>query len=166
MMALLNTTCPVCGAPHARKLSAIHAEGLSTVQTDINTVGTYNTIGRQKVTTKGTATGVQQTQASKDAAPPVVPGLVTKGAVIRGVMTIIGIALCATGFFSDSTAIAILGIVTIGGSFAVSAAATEEELANHRQATKHSQAALDAWADTFQCSACNHRFVAAMDKAA
>jgi hypothetical protein len=143
MMALLNTTCPVCGAPHARKLSAIHAEGLSTVQTDINTVGTYNTIGRQKVTTKG-----------------------TKGAVIRGVMTIIGIALCATGFFSDSTAIAILGIVTIGGSFAVSAAATEEELANHRQATKHSQAALDAWADTFQCSACNHRFVAAMDKAA
>jgi rubredoxin len=158
-MATIDTTCPQCGAPHAKKLSLIHQEGFSTVQTDINTVGTFNTVGRQKIKTTGTATGVQQTQASKNAAPPEVPGIVTRGEVIRGVVIIVGIILCVTGFFSDSVTVAILGASAIVFSFGVPVAATGEELANHRQATKHSQAARDAWEKTFKCSSCGHKFV-------
>jgi hypothetical protein len=122
-------------------------------------VGTLNTIGRQKIKTTGTATAVQQTQASKDAAPPVVPGMVTQGEVIRGVVMIVGMILCVVGFFNDSIIVAVLGAAAILFSFCVPVAATGEELANHRQATKHSQAARDAWEKTFKCSSCGHKFV-------
>lgn len=158
-MALLNTTCPQCGAPHARKLSVIHAEGLSTVQTDINTVGTYNTIGRQKVTTKGSSTGVQQTQASKDATCPVVPEPFTRGLMFKIITIVTGIILCVGGFFNDSTPIAMLGVVAIIVAFIIPDTATPEEMLKHNEETKHLRAAKDAWAKTFQCGSCNHRFV-------
>lgn len=158
-MAQLNTSCPVCGAPHARKLSVIHSEGFSTVQTDINTVGTFNTIGRQKIKTKGTATGIQQTQASKDAAPPVVPELMTTGTKIRAAVICLGIIMCAGGFLNDSTAVAICGVFVILGAFAVPTKATEAEQQDYDDRTRHLRVARDAWSDTFQCGACRHRFV-------
>lgn len=160
-MAQLNTTCPKCGAPHARKLSVIHAEGLSSVQTNIETVGTFNTIGRQQIKTKGTASGTQQTQASKDAAPPEVPEPTTLGLMIRIGGMLSGMALCIGGFFTDSTAVAVIGMAAIVGSFFVPTAPTEKEQREHDEATKHLRAAKEAWANTFQCSACGERFVAA-----
>lgn len=158
-MALLNTTCPQCGTPHARKLSVIHAEGLSTVQTDINTVGTFNTIGRQKITTKGSSTGVQQTQASKDAAPPVVPEPLTLGMKFRLSAVVVGIIMCVAGFTNDSTTVATAGIFAILGSFVIPTKATAAELEVHEKKTRHLRAARDAWASTFQCTSCSHRFV-------
>lgn len=160
-MAQLNTTCPKCGAPHARKLSVIHAEGLSTVQTNIDTVGTFNTIGRQKIKTKGTANGTQQTQASKDAAPPVIPTLMTKGALIQGITFAVGIVLCVGGFINDSTSVAMCGVLAIVGAFAIPTKPTPEEQARHDEETAHLRAAKNTWADTFQCSSCGERFVPA-----
>lgn len=158
-MALLNTTCPKCGAPHARKLSLIHAEGLSKVQTDIDTLGTFNTIGRQQVRTTGTASGVQQTQASKDAACPEVPEPTTSGMMIRNGLLLIGIVMCPIGFFSDAVPIALLGVLLILVSFVIPTAPTEAEQKEHDEATKEQRAAKDAWNNMFQCSACGERFV-------
>lgn len=53
-MASIDTTCPLCEAPHAKKLSVIYSDGLSNVNTSMHSVGTFNTIGRQKITTTGT----------------------------------------------------------------------------------------------------------------
>ena len=158
-MALLNTTCPQCGAPHARKLSVIHAEGLSTVRTDINTVGTFNTIGRQKITTKGSSTGVQQTQASKEAAPPIVPEQLTLGMKCRLSTMVVGIIMCVGGFLNDSTTVATAGIFAVLGSFVIPVKATTAEQEVHDKQTRHLRAARDAWASTFQCSSCSHRFI-------
>lgn len=158
-MAQLNTTCPKCGAPHARKLSVIHAEGLSSVQTNIETVGTFNTIGRQKIKTKGASSGTQQTQASKDAAPPEVPEPTTLGLMIHigGMLT--GMALCVGGFFAGSTTIVVIGITATAGSFFVPTAPTQTEQREHDEVTKHLRVAKEAWVNTFQCSACGEKFV-------
>ncbi|MFS2022543.1 hypothetical protein [Massilia sp. CT11-137] len=158
-MATINTTCPVCSTPHAKKLSVIYQEGLSTIQTDINTVSTFNTLGRQKFKTKGTANGTQQTQASKDAAPPVVPKLVTTGMWIQGMLIALGIVMCVGGMINSATVVAIFGIVVIVGSFAVPVKPTEIEQRDYDERTKHLRAAKEAWADTFMCGSCGHKFV-------
>jgi hypothetical protein len=158
-MAQLDTTCPKCAAPHARKLSLIYEEGISTVQTDINTVSTFNTVGRQKFKTKGTANGTQQTQASKDAAPPVVPKLVTTGMWIQGMLIALGIVMCVGGMINSATVVAIFGIVVIVGAFAVPVKPTEIEQRDYDERTKHLRAAKDAWADTFKCSSCGNKFI-------
>jgi hypothetical protein len=165
-MAQLNTTCPACGAPHARKLSVIHAEGISTVKTDINTVGTLNTIGRQKITTRGTSTGVQQTQESKDAARPVVPPLHSNGAVLRGVIVFLGLVALGVGVVSGMTFLIVAGFAIALCSLLVSADATPEEIAAHNEKTKDVQAASALWDKTFQCGACGNRFVPSESKAA
>jgi hypothetical protein len=116
---------------------------------------------RQKIKTKGTTNGTQQTQASKDAAPPTVPTPLTNGAIIQGIVMVLGIALCIGGFLNDSTAIAMCGVVTILGSFAIPTTPTEQEQAKHDSETASLRAARDAWSDTFQCSACGERFVPA-----
>lgn len=159
-MAQLNTTCPKCGAPHARKLSVIHAEGLSSVQSNIETVGTFNTIGRQQIKTKGASSGTQQTQASKDAAPPEVPEPTTQGQMIRTWGMLVGMAVGIGGLFTGYTGLAAIGVMLSGGSLLVPTAPTEAEQKEHDEATKHLRAAKEAWGNTFQCSACGERFVA------
>ena len=144
----------------------IHAEGLSTVQTDINTVGTFNTIEWQKITTKGSSVGMQQTQASRDAAAPVVPPLATLGMKIRLSLLSLGIVMCIGGIFSGAYEVGVFGIVVILGSFMVPIEATSTEQENYDKETKHLRAAREAWVDTFQCSACAHRFVPSEAKAA
>lgn len=158
-MATLNTTCPVCGAPHARKLSVVHAEGISTVETNINTVGKINTIGRHKITTKGTANGVQQTQASKDAARPTVPTLMSRGQKIQYGIAITGGLISFYGLCIGWPLISGAGVAFAFGVVLVSGKPTPEEIARFNDETWEIRAAADLWDKTFQCSACNHRFV-------
>jgi hypothetical protein len=158
-MTTIDTTCPVCSAPHARRLAVIHAEGISTVQTDINTVGKFNTIGRQKITTKGTATGVQQTQASKDAARPIVPKLVSRGQKIQYGIAILGGVISFYGLCVGWPLISGAGVVFAFGVVLVSGKPTPEEIARFNDETQEIRAAADLWDKTFQCVACGERFV-------
>lgn len=54
----IDTTCPNCAAPHAKKLSVIYKEGLSTIQMTSKSTGTgkTNNIIRTKITTTAMST--------------------------------------------------------------------------------------------------------------
>lgn len=168
-MALLNTTCPLCDAPHAKKLSVIYSEGLSNVNTSIQSVGTLNTIGRQKITTNGTVAGVQQTDASRKASPPIVPPLVSKGKKDAILLKFGGsVVICFLSFMlmnSGLGAMAIFGSVIvmvvvlfyIAETFDVEP--TKEELDLYEEKNKIQLDAYRKWEHTFACNSCGHRFV-------
>lgn len=158
-MAQLNTTCPTCGAPHARKLSVIHSEGFSTVQTNINTVGTMNTIGRQKITTKGTATAVQQTQASKDAARPIVPKLTSAGRSKQAGIVFAAIFIGIVGTIAGYPICLIVGLAMSMCTLLIDGDPTPEEIVQYNKATQDVRARADLWDKTFQCGACSYKFV-------
>ncbi|HSV54635.1 MAG TPA: hypothetical protein VLJ57_21105, partial [Burkholderiaceae bacterium] len=98
----LDTTCPVCTAPHARKLSLVYEEGLSSAIVTTQSVGKANTIGAHKITTTGTSTQVQQTQLSQSAAPPPpVAALVSAGARARGNAILVAFVLALLVAFAN-----------------------------------------------------------------
>lgn len=86
----INTTCPNCAAPHAKKLSIIYKEGLSTLQMTSESKGTgkTNNIIRTKITTAtvSAGTGVQQSQLSQDSAPPAMQPLAKSAGAKKNMM--------------------------------------------------------------------------------
>jgi hypothetical protein len=141
------------------------------VRSTIQTVGKTNTIAQVKVTTQGTSYGVTQSDASRAAAPPVVPPLRSAATDMKtfviGMTFVVGfivpVALfCAgLGFFASMG----LALVILVGGCTIGAvqgdAATAAEIAAHK--TKYSEAyeAVEQWKHTFACGSCGHRFVPA-----
>jgi hypothetical protein len=170
-MATIDTVCPVCGAPHARKLSVIYGEGRSLVHSKVQTVGKTNTIAQVKVTTQGKMHGVTQSDASRAAAPPVIPPLRSAATDMKtfviGLSFVVGFIVpiamfCAGAGFFASMGLAVLILVggcTIGAL--QGDAATDAEIAAHKEKHREAYAAVERWKDTFACGSCAHRFVPA-----
>lgn len=168
-MALLNTTCPRCGAPHAKLLSVIHRDGISTVETTTQSVGKTNTIAQVKITSSGTTSGISQSEASKAAAPPFVPPLVSEGqrtasqALVGGVA--IGFVVALMAVFSGGgfvTALLCAAFFTIAGivvSANTSQQATKQEKEEYQRKYAKELQARENWSKTFACSACAFRFI-------
>jgi hypothetical protein len=167
-MAKLDTTCPICGAMHARKLSLVYEEGRTQMQSTSHSVGTTNTIGRVTVTTHGTSQGIHQSDASRSAAPPPVPSFRSEAEHIQSnirllsfaallVLPMIGSAFDWGFFISIFSGVAALvgGLIyaqTLDGS------ATDDEIEQHRTRNSAAFDALDEWERTFACMSCGHRF--------
>jgi hypothetical protein len=170
-MATINTTCPVCDTPHARKLSIIHGEGRLSVHSTINTVGKTNTIAQVKVTTQGTSHGITQSDASRAAAPPPVPPLrsAAKGTqtLIIGISFVLGSVLPIVMFTAGAGFLVSMGVavvILVGGCIVGGMqgdAATNEEIAAHKKRHRDAYTALERWENTFACGACAHRFIPA-----
>jgi len=170
-MATINTTCPACGTPHARKLSLIYEEGRSSVRSTIQTVGKTNTIAQVKVTTQGTSYGVTQSDASRAAAPPPVPPLrsAAKEAqnLIIGASFVLGSVLPIVMFTAGAGFLISMGaavVILVGGCIVGGMqgdAATSEEIAAHKERHRDAYTALERWENTFACGACAHRFIPA-----
>lgn len=168
-MALLNTTCPLCDAPHAKKLSVIYSEGLSNVNTSIQSVGTLNTIGRQKITTNGTVAGIQQTDASRKASPPIVPPLVSQGKKeaillkLGGFVVIFFLSFLLINSGLGVWAIFSLVIVMVIALFYIletfDVEPTKEEIDLYEEKNKIQLDAYRKWEHTFACNSCGHRFI-------
>lgn len=168
-MALLNTTCPLCDAPHAKKLSVIYSEGLSNVNTSIQSVGTLNTIGRQKITTNGTVAGIQQTDASKKAARPIVPSFTSNGAnklerlVIGGAILAVVYMIIVGNYGGGAMAFfgGLIVLIMIISSMAsnIDVKPTQEEIDLYEEKNKIQLDAYRKWEHTFACNSCGHRFI-------
>lgn len=169
-MASINTTCPRCNAPHAKKLSLIYSEGICTVQSSTQSVGHTNTIGKVKITTAGTTTGVQQSEASKGAAPPFVPELVSIGAKSSKMLTttygcILAVVVPMIAIVSDASFLVVIGIaavillLTFILVSCIDDKPSTEETKAYEDATKTERAAYDKWNQTFACGSCEHRFI-------
>lgn len=168
-MAILNTTCPLCGAPHAKKLSVIHSDGLSNVNTSVNTVGTLNTIGRQKITTNGTVSGIQQTDASRRAAPPFVPPLVSSSAnnaasLFFGgsvVIVLIGVMVNISGAKTGTVFLMVISMFVALFFIARSSTAppTQKDIELYEAENKDKLEAYRKWENTFSCGSCGNRFI-------
>jgi hypothetical protein len=168
-MALIDTTCPRCNATHARKLSLIHAEGISTLQSSMQSVGQANTIGRVKITSTGTATGVQQSAASKGAAPPEIPELVSDGTRTRNYALYGGVILTIfCGFIaivSDASLLSTLAVVfgviclSYGATTFINTEPSASELSEWRERTATERRMHEDWEKTFACGSCGHRFI-------
>jgi len=168
-MATIDTTCPICGTPHARKLSVIYEEGRSSVQSTIQTLGKTNTIAQVKISTQGTSYGVTQSDASRAAAPPPVPLLrsaakeaqtfIIGGTFVLGFIIPIVMFASGAGFLvSMGVAVVILfGGCIVGGM--QGDAATSEEIAAHKERHREAYAELERWKNTFACGACAHKFI-------
>jgi hypothetical protein len=158
-MVAINTTCPQCGAQHARKLSIIHAEGLTTTQSSINTVGKLNTIGGAKIKTTGTATGTHQTAASKNAAPPELATAFTIGLAVKIALMIAGGALAVGGIFADMVPISVIGVITILGSLVLPNEINQDERDAQIERVNQLREQKAEWERTFECGACGNRFI-------
>jgi hypothetical protein len=168
-MAALDTTCPQCAAPHAKKLSLIYSEGISTVNLASQSVGKTNTVIQVKTTTEGTSTGIQQSHASRAAAPPPMPVLRTSGMTARvfvgigGFLAAFAISIFAMmsgfGFFASLGLALVLMILAIVSFYKVDVSPTPEEQREYDEATQIERAALEAWEQTFSCGSCGHRFM-------
>lgn len=168
-MVSLNTTCPICDAPHARKLSVIYSEGLSVSHGSMHSVGKANTIGGHKITTSGTTASTQQTDASRRAAPPYVPVLVSEGSKSQTQMMYFGLAFitvitvimmfnkfsffAVTGTFLGAT---ILLIVLCGDT---DVKPKEQEIQKHMENFKSEYEAYEKWERTFACTSCGSTFL-------
>ena len=159
LMATIDTTCRNCAAPHARKLSLIYAEGLSTSAGRVDATSTFQTIGRQQIKTTGVTNSTQQTGASKEAAPPEIPELVSHGRTIKTCVMLGGIAGCIVGFFFDAYPLGVAGILALGGSVLISTDPEEEEEEAHKRKHQEAYDELKIWENTFACSSCGHRFI-------
>jgi hypothetical protein len=167
-MPTLNTTCPVCAAPHAKRLSTIHTEGLSTSSGTLESVGQFNTIGRQKITTKGSTKGVTQTAASLAAAPPDAPLFISKGQhkrravwFVTGLIALISVIFTLTNA-SMEIALLVAGAIAAVGvalSLAIDASPLPGEEDEHRLEFTEEYKAYEQWEDTFACGSCGERFV-------
>ena len=168
-MLRIDTSCPKCGAPFAKKLSLIHTEGISTVNTSTQSVGVTNTIGKVTISSAGTTVGVQQSVLSKSAAPPALPPFQSSGAQLRGKVALYGYAIAWVVPFlfikSFNSGVAFVG--TILGLSAIVAvivtrvetAPTAQELRGYETNSERERHALEEWNSTFACSACGHRFI-------
>ena len=170
----IDTACPNCVAPHAKKLSLIYTEGLSTVQLTGETTsrGKTNNIISTKITTTGTSTssGIQQSQISKDSAPPVVEvAKEASGSVLRDSIIIIGgfaaivLSIVAYAVFStfSSSMITIIAlffvIIMYAQSIDTKRTALEED--EYDRITRLNRKVLADWNNTYSCTACGHRFI-------
>lgn len=167
LMALIDTTCPICAAPHAKKLSVIYRDGLSTSAGSFSSVGTLNTIGQQQITTIGTTNESHQTEASKAAAPPAVTGFVSRGQNRRTAISIIGTVLSIVigalvmlmdTFFNGILVASPIFLIGFLAAYAVDVTAKDGELEEHNRLFAREIAAYEEWTKTFCCQSCNHRF--------
>lgn len=168
-MALLNTTCPLCDAPHAKKLSVIYSEGLSNVNTSIQSVGTLNTIGRQKITTNGTVAGIQQTDASRKASPPILPPLVSQGTKNTGLLMVGGLIVLwflwfilikfGMGMLMSFGLVMAMVVALIFKVANIDTKPTKEEIDLYEEKNKIQLDAYRKWEHIFACNSCGHRFV-------
>lgn len=167
-MARIDTSCPACGAPHAKRLSQIYSEGLTTTSGKFESVGTLNTIGRQKIHTKGASSGFHQTEASKAASPPSVPEFMSKGKKRQYTVAGAGLGACLLiGFplvLNYQSVVA--GVATIIGAVGVLAAMkaidakpTLGEVEAHKARFPGAYAAYEQWERSFKCQSCGERFV-------
>ncbi len=168
-MEKINTTCPKCGAPHARKLSIIYSEGLVSVNTLAIASTKSNTIIKVKHSTESTTSGLQQNNISKNAAPPLssVGPLQSASDSRAGFIGFIGfIAMGLIGFFVSKSFLGFVGYFIGGGLIAVISAyfifdsgATEEEKNNHQKKLDEYQKKLMDWERTYMCNHCGERFM-------
>lgn len=168
-MASINTTCPLCDAPHAKKLSVIYSDGLSNVNTSMHSVGTFNTIGRQKITTTGTVAGIQQTEASRRAAPPSLPPLVSDSrksigsALLGGLVVTVLVSVMARISGAQAETILFIVIAMMVAMFfivrSLNTPPTQQEIERYEVENKSSLDAYRKWENTFACGSCGHRFM-------
>lgn len=140
--------CPTCGSDDVRRLSVVHAEGLSTVET----------VGEPKAAVHGTrhqpwresirAVATSQSLASAQAAPPArkEPLLVGCVAVIMMVIagTVLGLIASLPGF--------LVGAGVVGWIF------WGQLKSARRWNTEEYPALLAQWQRTFRCDRCGARF--------
>lgn len=132
-------------------------------------VGTTNTVVQVKTTSEGTSTGIQQTQASRAAAPPSMPVQRTSGMAVRafvGIGSFFGVfgisifaMLSGLGFFASLGLALVLIILAIVAFYKIDVSPSPEEQREYDETTRVERAALEAWEKTFSCNSCAHRFI-------
>lgn len=163
-MTKIDTTCPMCSAPHSRKLSLIFLEGLSTTHSSTHSVGKTNTIAPVTVTSTGTTVGVQQSSASAAASPPFLPPVQPDNSVAQFFTLMLGLLVgillvFAIGGFAGFLMFFLVIGCTIAFNLKMSGPPTAEEIEEHKRLHAETYAAVEAWQNTFACGACGHRFI-------
>lgn len=144
---LNNLACIKCGATEVRRLSLIYQEGLSTISTQSQTMGSSFGSGGAAFGSASTATtGHQQTALSKKASPPTKKHTIlwAMSAGLFGVLTI-GNIVSGPGFGT----LIILGITAASVRFAMQA-----KLYNATAFPELHQ----RWERSFMCNRCGEVF--------
>jgi hypothetical protein len=172
---VLDTTCPLCSAPHARKLSIIHSEGLSTVNISNTSQATTNTVGKITTSSTGLSTGIQQTSQSRSAACPSsmaslneinALGLANKrqGVLIVG-FTCSALAPFVIKLFTGEsppfwmTVLTGLAVTATIAFFSSAKVSTQQEHLAHQKLVDQRQEEINNWSLTFACNSCGNRFI-------
>lgn len=171
----IDTTCPECGAPYAKKLSLLYSEGRSTVQVENQSNSSFNTVGRHKIATVGTSSGIQQTESSRAATPPQdvptftppTPTAVTVVSLVTGFGFIIAVIVAISTDVSFLMAL-LYWVAAIAVAMMYRSASKDPEKeqeierlarAEYDESVAPQRKALEDWSKTFQCGSCGHRFI-------
>jgi len=174
-MPTIDTSCPDCGAPHARRISLIYVEG----QTSGHELHQYQSKTKSvlpvKIETTGASTTSTQSHLSQQLAPPPSPNPIPqsvsdseKMGVVFGIALAAGVGVCVwlwdvkivALFFGALTAI----LVFLIGSGVFRRPLTPVEQATHQQTSDAAKAELDRWNQSFLCMVCGTKFVPALSK--
>lgn len=141
----MSLECPSCHCHNVQKLSIVYASGISSGTSVGVGVSSGGGVGI------GTAKNSFQTELSKSAAPPTLQPNNKYGLVACGVVCFI-ISLGAVYFDGPAG----MGFISFcGGIFFV--VLSQTELIKRLDDIADSQ--HNAWAKTFMCQACGHRFI-------
>ena len=141
------------------------------MQGGFQSVGKTNTIGQVKITTQGTSYGVQQSDASRSAAPPEIPPINPAAKVKASFLffgsPFLGFAVAMAldmGFFRGMSLVLAVTFVGFVLGLLSGDQPTGDEIAAHKVKYSDLYAQHAVWEETFACGSCGHRFVPSIAK--
>lgn len=167
---MINTTCPKCNAPHAKKLKLIYEDGVTSInQQSISSTKT-NIIINPKIKTNAITSGENVSKLAESVAPPSEPNLnylIPKNPILAPLL--IMILSIIYGIFGEKFMYVILSPFI--GAIALVVFSTiksmtddgkmEEAIAKKKmeERTLEYKKKLEKWENTFMCMQCGEKFI-------
>jgi hypothetical protein len=166
---MINTTCPNCKAPHARKVSLVYEEGYQTSVTKIQENSKSQTILKTAVKTDGVHMETRQTALSSKLAPPflISPTLSSGTESYANSLSVVAFFLMTfIGFKTTSTIVSFFLFSIIGTIFSivfirylVVKPATESEIFAYEEKLAANKESFEKWDKSYICMTCGNKFI-------
>lgn len=167
---MINTTCPKCNAPHAKKLKLIYEDGVTSVNQQIISSTKTNLIINPKIKTNSITSGENVSKLAESVAPPSEPNLTdlsVKNSIFPPLLVMITSIIY--GIFAEKFLYVILspfvGAVAAGVFYVVKSMTLEgkmeEKIAQEKMEERISEYKKEVvrWENTFMCMQCGEKFI-------
>ena len=175
---MINTTCPKCNAPHAKKLKLIYEEGITSVNQQSTSLTKTDLIINPKIKTSSTISGESISKLAKSVAPPREPNLSNLSVRHAPILTfliplLVMVMSVIYGIFSEKFLYVILSPFVGAIVGAIPAVIIEDIISKTPEGKRKEEVAkekikerkvehekeLVRWESTFMCMQCGEKFI-------